>query len=372
MKTFDACVVGAGGVVGMAVARTLANRHHSVAAIEQHGSAAQETSGRNSNVIHSGFHEIRGTLKARLALQGSRLVMDYASRKGVPCLQTGMLIAVPEGALREGLWKEAHAFLNLWSRGRAHGVPFRFLWGASAVKEFAAIRAVGGIFIPSVFVIDIRRLMGALEEDALSGGAEFFYGNEVIAIETDGPWHVITTPVQQIRARVLINSAGLRASEISHMAGGPRYPIEFLRGDYYELIGGAARWKIGTLVYPAMSPRARSKGIHFGPRTDGRLFLGPNARPVGPGFRYDGDPTPKEVFLAAARRFLPEIAESDLRWSYCGVRPKLSRTDGKSDFIIRVERTGPPLVNLIGIDSPGLSASLAIAEEAADMVEACR
>ena len=95
--------------------------------------------------------------------------------------------------------------------------------------------------------------------------------------------------------RLLINSAGLRAHEISILAGGPRYEVEFIRGDYYELAGGVDRWGIRTLVYPAMPPRSRSKGIHFGPRTDGRLYIGPSAT--------IGEQAPKELFVEAARKF---------------------------------------------------------------------
>ena len=139
------------------------------------------------------------------------------------------------------------------------------------------------------------------------------------------------------------------------MAGGPKYEIEFLRGDYYELIGGIARWKIHTLVYPATRAQSRSKGIHFGPRTDGRLYLGPNASPKM-------EQAPKQLFLEAAQKFLPEIRETDLEWAYAGIRPKRVSNNGKSDFTIRLENTGIPLINLIGIDSPGLSASMAIAQ----------
>jgi L-2-hydroxyglutarate oxidase LhgO len=141
------------------------------------------------------------------------------------------------------------------------------------------------------------------------------------------------------------------------MAGGPAYEVEFIRGDYYEVLGGFARWGIRTLVYPAMPSRSLSKGIHFGPRTDGRLFIGPSATPPA-------QESPKELFLQAARRFLPNIGEQDLKWACAGVRPKFAT----KDFVIRMDRTEPPLINLIGIDSPGLSASMAIARHVAEMI----
>lgn len=316
--------------MGLAIARQLAAGGRSVAGIEKHESAGKETSGRNSSVIHSGFHEVRGTLKAQLALRGSRLIAEYARDTGFPIMKMGMLIAVPRGALREGLWQEAGALWNSWRRGRAMGVPFRFIFSASGVREFAAVDAVGGIFIPEVHVIDVEQFLQSLEADASAAGAELFYGQEVVGIRVDGPAYVITTERDEFRARVLLNSAGLHPHEISRMAGGPEYSMEFLRGDYYEMSGGMARWNIPALVYPAMPPRSPSKGIHFSPRTDGPLFIGPDARLVPAPGSYEKDETPKEVFLAAARKFLPQIREDDLQWSYCGIRPKLAAKSGES------------------------------------------
>ena len=132
--------------------------------------------------------------------------------------------------------------------------------------------------------------------------------------------------------------------------------MEFIRGDYYELAGGVDRWGIRTLVYPAMPPHSRSKGIHFGPRTDGRLYIGPSATPAA-------QEAPKEMFVDAARKFLTEVNGGELRWAYSGIRPKQG-----DDYTIRLERSHPPLINLIGIDSPGLSSSLAIARHVAEIV----
>jgi glycerol-3-phosphate dehydrogenase len=353
---FDACIVGAGGVVGAAIARELAQHGFSVAGIEKHDQPCQETSGRNSRVIHSGFHETPGTLKARLAREGSGLMIRYAEERGIPLLPTGMLIAVPYGAIRAGLWKEARALWQLWRQSRRQGIPFKFILTPGGIRNLAPIRARAGIYIPSVRVVDLEGLVKCVLEDARAAGAQFLFGTEVTDIRTDETRYVVRGPDTEIEARVLINSAGLCAHEISAMAGGPAYQMEFVRGDYYELVGGVGRWGIRTLVYPAMPPRSRSKGIHFGPRTDGRLYIGPSAT-------QESEQPPKELFLAAARKFAPEIQSDDLQWAYCGIRPKRG-----SDFTIKLERSSPPLINLIGIDSPGLSASMAIARHVAEIV----
>src|SRR5688500_13383565 len=165
---YDACIIGAGGVVGCAIARELSGRCLSVIAVEKHSTACQETSGLNSRVIHSGFHETRGTLKARLAREGSRLIIEYAEQRGVPLMRAGMLIAVPHGSLREGLWREVMSLWNLWRQGRRQDVSFEFILTQSGIRRIAPIRALGGIFIPSVCVVDVERLVASLEADARS------------------------------------------------------------------------------------------------------------------------------------------------------------------------------------------------------------
>src|SRR5437899_1819111 len=358
---FDAGIVGGGGIVGCAIARELAGHGLSVAAIEKHPTACQETSALNSRVIHSGFHEIPGTLKAEQAREGSRLIIRYAEERGVKLLRTSMLIAVPHGSIRAGLWREAGALWKMWAQGRQQKIPFRVVLTAGGVQRIAPIQALSGIFIPSFGVIDLETLMQLLLNDAKTAGAQFFFGSEVMGIDVQASHHVIHTIRGAIEARTLINSAGLAAKEISQMAGGPKYDIEFVRGDYYEMKGGIERWKIQTLVYPAMPPGSRSKGIHFGPRTDGRLYIGPSATPAS-------EQAPRQLFLEAAQKFLPEIRDQDLRWAYAGIRPKRASPNEKSDFTIRLDRTEPPMINLIGIDSPGLSASMAIARHVAEIV----
>src|SRR5215510_505212 len=124
---FDVCIIGAGGVVGSAIAREAAQHGLSVAAVEKHIGLCKETSGLNSRVIHSGFHETPGSLKSELAREGSALVIRYAEERGIKLLKTGMLIAAPPGSIGEGLWKEADKLWILWRRGRRHNIPFKFV-----------------------------------------------------------------------------------------------------------------------------------------------------------------------------------------------------------------------------------------------------
>jgi len=365
MTSFDTCVIGAGGVVGSAIIRNLALRGLSVIGLEKHSGPARETSGFNSRVVHSGFHEIPGTLKAKLALAGSRLLMEYAENNGIRTLKCGMLIAVPHGAAKYGLWRECGSLWRLWWSGRTHGIPFQWIVSPSAIRNIAPVDALAGIFIPSVSVVDVLQLITSLQRDAIERGADIRYGSEVRAISKGADHYVIAANSSEFHARSFVNSAGLTATTISRLAGGPDYSVERLRGEYYELRGGIDRWGVRTLVYPAASSSSRSKGIHFGPRTDGRLFIGPNAMDV------NSPPAPRSVFVDAARRFLPAVADDDLEYSCAGIRPKYTLEGGVSDFLIRLESTDPPFVNLIGIDSPGLSSSMAIAEYVGALLLSC-
>jgi glycerol-3-phosphate dehydrogenase len=358
---FDVCIIGGGGIVGCAIARELALRGLSVAAVEKHDAVCRETSGLNSRVIHSGFHEVPDTLKAALARAGSALVIQYARERAIGVLHTGMLIAVPHGAIQSGVWREATSLWNLWKQGRKQHIKFRFVLTPESVRKIAPIQALGGIFIPTVCVIDLEAFAESLVSEAMKAGASYFFQNEVVAIAADDYGYVVKTAKSEVCAYAVVNSAGLAAPAISRMEGGPSYEIELLRGDYYELVGGVNRWGIQTLVYPAMPPGSSSKGIHFGPRTDGRLYIGPSASRAP-------EAAPKQVFLEAAQRFIPDIRDADLKWAYAGTRPK-NKSDGhNSDFIIRADRAAPPLINLVGIDSPGLSSSLAIANYVAEMI----
>src|SRR5262245_35803551 len=142
---YDVCIIGAGGIVGCAIARELSLKGLSVVGLEKHHAACQETSGLNSRVIHSGFHEKPGTLKATLAREGSALIKRYAHERGIELLNTGMLIAVPHGAAGLGLWREATSLWRLWRQGRIQNIQFRFVVSPAGIRRIAPIRALGGI-----------------------------------------------------------------------------------------------------------------------------------------------------------------------------------------------------------------------------------
>lgn len=358
----DLAIIGA-GVVGCAIARRHAMIHPKdrVIVLEKLADAGLETSRLNSGVLHSGLHQNPNFLKSKLVIRGSVLVAEYAKKQGLRINRTGMIVAVPEHPLRRGLWKELGGFLSLLKRGSEQNIRFEFLTSAGLKRLEPNIVAAGGIFIPNVSVIDQREFVQALQEDAEIYGAEFWFQNPVLHIERFVSGYRLHTPGYCIEARGVVNAAGLYADEIAAMAGFGGYKIYPWRGEYYEIVSGKNDL-VKHLIYPAVPRDYPGKGIHFGPRLDGRLFIGPNARLVPAKDYYTEDKTPKEVFLETARMFFPSIGENDLKWSYSGIRPKLTQSAEESDFIIKADSVFPLFINLIGIESPGFAASMAIAE----------
>lgn len=372
MNTYDVCIVGA-GVVGCAIARELMRRRWDtplrVVVIEQHDRAAEETSGRNSGVLHSGIHEHPCSLKGQLAREGSALAVSYAREHDIPLLRTGMVIAISWEDVRRGLWREMSTLRRLWVNAWKTNIRVSFVTPSGLHVWEPNLHACCGIIIPSVSVIDPRAFVQSLRTDSETTGAVFVFNNRVTGIETDATAYIITTDRQSIRAACLINAAGLHADDIAALAlRYKKYNIWPVRGEYYELVTPEKKRLIGRLVYPALLPQATGKGIHFSPRPNGQLFLGPNEVAIQDKTDYTSHKTPPSVFVKALQKFVPTLEEGDLEWAYSGIRPCIMTGNGrKGDFIIAVDRENPLLINLVGIESPGLSAALALARHIAEL-----
>lgn len=359
---FDIAIIG-GGCVGCAVASRFSLRYSEkrIAVFEKLGGVALETSGLNSGVLHSGLHQAPGSLKAELARKGSALAVGYHEKYGLPILRTGMLVLVPWSAVREGLYREWNSLFHLIARGREQKVKFKYLSPLGVRRLEPNIRGLGGIFIPNVWVIDPVLFVNSLKSEAEGRGVEFFFDSPVERINVLSGFYGISTTKVEAKAGMVINAAGLYADEIAKLAGIDKYKVFPWRGEYYEVVP-EKRGLAKHLIYPAVPADSPGKGIHFSPRVDGRLFIGPNARPVPRKDYYAEDKTPKEKFLEITKKFCPELEADDLTWGYSGIRPKLSAGAEETDFIIRLDRTDQPFLNLIGIESPGLASSMAIAE----------
>ncbi len=360
---FDAVVVGA-GAVGLAVARKLALSGRSVLALERHGRHGLETSSRNSEVVHSGLYYPKGSLKARLCLEGNRRLYEYCRERGVFVRNTGKLVV----ACSED---EVPKLSELKARGAANGVEgLSLVDGAEAARRAPGVKALAALWIASTGIIDSEELMQAYRSDAERAGAIFLWGGALTgAARKDGGYELqISGEDEPVWARCVVNSAGLGADAVAALPGldvdaaGCR--LHYFKGEYFTL---KRRRPIETLVYPV--PATHGLGIHLTIDRQGAQRLGPNAFAVK-SLDYDIDAGHAVEFWRAASRYLPDLSPDELMPGTTGIRPKLSADGTFRDFVVAEEsaRGLPGWVNLVGIESPGLTCSLTLADAAAALL----
>ncbi len=359
MDRVEAIVVGA-GVIGLAVARVLAASYGEALILERSSRFGSETSSRNSEVIHAGLYYPPGSLKARLCVEGRERLYEFCRTHGVEHRRIGKLIVARDG--------EAGVALDaIWATAAASGVSdLRRLSAAEARRMEPQLVAADAIFSPSTGIVDSHALMLALLGEAEAGGADLVSCTEVtrVARGPDG-WRlwIGDDPDPAIATPRLVNAAGLDApmlaSRIEGLAADAIPRQRLARGTYFTYAG---KVPFSHLIYPV--PEPGGLGTHLTLDLAGQARFGPDVEWIDQ-VDYAVDPGRKSQFVAAARRLWPALDETLLQPGYAGVRPKLSgRGEPAADFMI----SGPGahglagLVNLFGIESPGLTAALAIAE----------
>jgi L-2-hydroxyglutarate oxidase LhgO len=358
VERFDCAVVGA-GAVGLALARQLAQAGRSVLAVERHDRHGLETSSRNSEVVHSGLYYPKGSLKARLCLEGNRELYRYCRERGVFVRNTGKLIVACEES-------EVGKLSELRARGEANGVEgLELLDPAELARRAPGVRAVAALWVPSTGIVDSEGLMAAYLREAEDAGAVFLWSAGLSRVERETDGYVLTLASgESAHARRVFNSAGLHADAVARLAGIDAYRLHWFKGEYFQLRRPQG---VDTLVYPV--PAKHGLGIHLTLDARGGQRLGPNAFAVQ-NLDYGIDNSHAETFWAAARRYLPDLKREDLMPGTTGIRPKLSADGTFADFVVAEEsaRGFPGWVNLVGIESPGLTCSLALARLAAGLV----
>lgn len=358
VERVDAVVVGA-GVVGLACARALALAGREVLVLEAAPAIGTGTSSRNSEVVHAGLYYPSGSLKARLCVQGRDRLYAYAASRGIGIRRCGKLVVATDEA-------QLPALQALRAQALANGVDdVACLAAAEAQALEPAVRCVAALSSPSTGIVDSHALMLALQADLEHAGGMVVFNTAVTGSRPlDGGHLVEVEGADPLHAALLVNSAGLDAPRLAAAFAGlapqdlPQ--ARYARGHYASLTG---RPPFRRLVYPM--PEPGGLGVHFTLDLAGQGKFGPDVEWVdAPDYRLD--PARIERFYASVRNYLPSLADGALQPSYVGVRPKIHGPGERAaDFRIDgPERHGlPGLVNLFGIESPGLTSSLAIADE---------
>lgn len=362
-ERLDVVVVGA-GAVGLAVAARLARPGRSVAVLERHRRHGLDTSSRSSEVVHAGFYYKTGSLKARLCVEGRRAIYELAERHGFFARRCGKLVVAADAS-------ETAKLEALLAQGRANGVEgLELVDGAESARRAPGVKAAAALWSPETGIMDTEGLMEAYRARAEDAGAMIALESELVRVEreNDGYALFVEGESEPVRARRVVNAAGLFADRVAAMAGldadALGWRLRWFKGDYFSLKRALPP---RCLVYPV--PGKHGLGVHLTLDSQGRQRLGPDAFPVS-SLDYEVDAGKAPQFLEAARRFLPDLEPGDLAPGTSGIRPKLSADGSFRDFVIEEasSRGLPGWVNLIGIESPGLTASPAIAEEAARLL----
>src|SRR5229473_4767776 len=355
------CVVVGAGVVGLAVARALARAGIEVMVLEREYGIGFETSSRNSEVIHAGIYYPKGSLKARACVAGREMLYAYCAERGVPHKRLGKLIVACEES-------ELALLDGIRARAAANGVGDLEYIGANELRRVEpALAAIGGLVSPSTGIIDSHALMLAYQGDAEAAGAMVVFRAPVEGGTVTGDGFELVVggaEPMQLACRMLVNSAGLYAPALARRIEGippASIPRDYLcRGVYFTLSGRAP---FSHLIYPV--PEKAGLGVHLTLDLAGQARFGPDVEWIDR-VDYAVDPRRGDAFYAAVRRYWPGLRNGTLQPGYAGIRPKISGpSEPAADFVVQGPDTHgvPGLVNLYGIESPGLTASLPIADQ---------
>ena len=359
MEQADCIVIGA-GVLGLAIARKLARSGRDVIVLEAESGIGTGASSRNSEVVHAGIYYPTGLAKTRLCVEGKALLYSFCDEYGVPYRRCGKLLVATST-------DEIAKLEAIKSQAEANGVTDLFWLSGEEARELEPpLSCVKALLSPSTGILDSHAFMLALQGDAEDHGAAFVFGTPVLSGRSETGVLVLETGGRDpttIAARTVINAAGLGAQALARgiigMPAGLVPHLHLAKGNYFALAG---RSPFSRLIYPM--PSGGGLGVHLTLDLAGQARFGPDVEWVDH-IEYSVDPRRAESFYSSIRTYWPDLPDNALFPAYCGIRPKIERPAGpNTDFVIQNERVHgvPGLVNLFGIESPGLTSSLAIAD----------
>jgi L-2-hydroxyglutarate oxidase LhgO len=365
-------IIGA-GVVGLAIAERLSSNFKDVFLVEKHKTFGQETSSRNSEVIHAGIYYPMGSLKAKLCVEGKNLLYDYCRKYEIPHRKCGKLIV----ATTED---EIPVLESIRKTAQNNGVDDLILMEKDKIGELEpAVFALKALYSPSTGIVDTHSLMKRFEINTYNNAGHIAYGSEVTGIKRITGGYVIRlldsdNKEYSFTTRFIVNSAGLASDKIPEMAGmmAENLKILFCKGEYFRLNPPKNRL-INRLVYPIPHHNLEGIGIHVTIDMGGGVKLGPDVTYLDSNiYDYSVTQSKQEAFYRSVRKFLPFIQLNDISPEMAGIRPKIQKPgEPVRDFYIMEEgaRGFPGFINLIGIESPGLTSSIAIANYVKKLIE---
>ena len=359
----DIIVIGAGGI-GCAVARELSRYRLRVTVLEKECDVAAGNSGRNSAVVHAGFNNRPGSLMARLCVEGNRGFEKLCSDLDIPYRKTGkVLVAFDE--------EDLQILRDIIAQGEKNGCEGLRLIDENELKEIVpGVGGIGGMLSPETAIFDPFTYCIALAENAAANGVIFRFNSEVTGIDHTGEgFRVTTADGAEYSAGMLINCAGLQSDMIAAMAGADGYKLYPCRGEYF-ILDKVAEKLLTVPVYPAPKPGIGGLGVHLTPTIDGNLIIGPSAEYIDERDDFSSTSETMSKLFTEAKMLLPSKERKHIIGNFAGIRPKQAPPGegGYRDFVIREEESCPGLIDLIGIESPGLTASVPIAKMVTDIV----
>lgn len=357
MERIDVAVIG-GGVTGLAAALSIAQRGGSVALLEREPKTGRATSTHNSGVIHAGIYYPSGSLKASLCVEGRDRLYRFCEQHHVPHARTGKLIIAAND-------RETPELEALHQQASANGVVTKPV-GADFIKAREPhVRAVAALWSPDTGIIEAEAYVRALEQLCRAHDVALLVGSPLVGAAPRPGGIELATPHERIFAETVVNAAGLYADTTSAMLGGMPFHIYPCRGEYAEL-APSKRHLVNGLVYPLPHHSGAGLGVHLARTTWGSVTLGPTIHYQESKDDYDGGRLALEDFVEPARLLLPWVSLGDLQPGGSGIRAKLHGPDRKfADFLVRRDAVNPHVIQASGIDSPGLTSSLAIGERVA-------
>ncbi|WP_027625780.1 NAD(P)/FAD-dependent oxidoreductase [Clostridium lundense] len=355
-KQYDIMIIGS-GVVGSAIAREFSRYELKIGVLEKELDVVCETSGRNSGVLHAGFNNKPGTLMAKFCVEGNLGFDKVAEELHIPFKRLGKLVT---GFTDEDI----KGLKALKEQGDKNGVPGLEIVSRERIKELAPnVEGKAALYSPMTGILDPFIYTIALAENACENGVDFYFGREVTGIQRkEGYYEVTTKNKETYHTKWLINSAGLNSDKIAKMVGITDYTIYPCRGEYFILDKKAGEF-LQIPAYPVPNKKEGGLGIHLTPSIHGNIFIGPSAQYIDENDNYSATEEVMDMLVKEGRKILPQIKREHFIRNFSGIRPKLVSKEkgGYADFVIEEREEVPNMINLIGIESPGLTSAVPIA-----------